>query len=109
MLKQMQRRRQKPRFSKANLYVRDLYTCQYCNTPYTKHNLTLDHVLPISKGGKTSWTNIVAACGPCNTRKSNRTHMKPVKPPYAPDYYELVDKRKQLEMNVAHHSWTAYI
>ena len=44
MLKDMQRRRQRPRFSKANLYVRDIYTCQYCNTPYTKTNLTLDHV-----------------------------------------------------------------
>ena len=109
MLKQMQRRRQKPRFSKANLYVRDLYTCQYCNTPYTKHNLTLDHVLPISKGGKTSWTNIVAACGPCNTRKGNKTHMKPVKSPYAPDYYDLVNKRKQLKMDVVHPSWKAYL
>jgi 5-methylcytosine-specific restriction endonuclease McrA len=109
MLKDMQRRRLRPRFSKIHLYVRDLYTCQYCNTPYTKHNLTLDHVVPISKGGKTSWTNIVAACGPCNSRKGNKTHMKPIKTPYAPDYYELVNKRKQLDMQIAHPSWEAYL
>jgi 5-methylcytosine-specific restriction endonuclease McrA len=108
-LKQMQRRRQKPRFSKNNLYVRDLYTCQYCNTPYTKSNLTLDHVVPISKGGKTRWTNIVAACGPCNSHKGNKTHMKPIRTPHAPDYYELVNKRKQLEMSIAHPSWSAYL
>ena len=55
MLKEMYRRRRQPRFSKQNLMIRDLYTCQYCLTPYTKANLTLDHVTPISKGGKTNW------------------------------------------------------
>ena len=109
MLKDMQRRRQKPRFSKANLYVRDVYTCQYCNTPYTKQNLTLDHVVPLSLGGKTSWANIVAACGPCNNRKGNKTNMKPVRQPYAPDYFDLVNKRKQLSMSIAHPSWNAYL
>ena len=48
MLKQMQRRRGRPRFSKTNLYIRDLYTCQYCKTPHTRKELTMDHVIPIS-------------------------------------------------------------
>lgn len=109
MLKEMYRRRRQPRFSKHNLYIRDLYTCQYCDTPYTKSNLTLDHVLPLSKGGKTSWENIVAACGPCNSRKGNKTNMKPRRTPYAPSYYDLVDKRKQLDMSIAHPSWSAYL
>ena len=109
MLRDYQRRRPKPRFSKQNLMIRDLYTCQYCNTPYTKSNLTLDHVKPISLGGKTNWENIVAACGPCNARKSNKTNIKPLKMPYAPDYYDLVNKRKQLDMHIAHPSWTAYL
>jgi len=109
MLKEMQRRRAKPRFSKVNLMIRDLYTCQYCNTPYTKHNLTLDHVVPIKLGGKTKWTNIVAACGPCNNRKGCGTTMKPKHTPYAPDYYDLVNKRKQLQLDVAHPSWKAYL
>jgi len=109
MLKEMQRRRSKPRFSKANVHIRDLYTCQYCATPYTKNNLTLDHVTPISKGGRTSWTNIVVACGPCNVRKGNKTHMRPIREPRAPDYYELVANRKKLDMHVAHPSWKEYL
>ena len=91
------------------MYVRDVYTCQYCNTPYTKANLTLDHVIPLSQGGKTSWTNIVAACGPCNNRKGSETRMKPIRQPYAPDYYDLVNRRKQLDMSIAHPSWSAYL
>jgi len=109
MLKEMQRRKSNPRFSKVNLYIRDVYTCQYCNTPYGKSNLTLDHVLPLSKGGKTSWENIVAACGPCNHSKGDKKHMKPIKVPYAPDYYDLVNKRKQLDMNIQHSSWSSYL
>jgi|TARA_B110000967_G_scaffold136561_1_gene139411 5-methylcytosine-specific restriction endonuclease McrA len=109
MLKEMQRRRTKPRFSKHNLMIRDLYTCQYCNTPYTKHNLTMDHVMPIKLGGKLRWDNIVAACGPCNNRKGSNTSMKPRRAPYAPDYWDLVAKRKQLQVDVAHPSWNAYL
>jgi 5-methylcytosine-specific restriction endonuclease McrA len=109
ILKDFMRRRRTPRFSKANVYIRDLYTCQYCKTPYTKSNLTLDHVMPISLGGKTNWTNIVAACGKCNSHKGNKLHMKPVCKPYMPDYYELVAKRKQLGFNVRHESWNAYL
>ena len=109
ILKEFMRRRRTPRFSKANLYIRDLYTCQYCNTPYTKANLTLDHVLPLSKGGKTNWLNIVAACRSCNSIKGNKTNIKPNKQPYQPDYYDLVNKRKQLGFDVRHESWLAYI
>ena len=89
----------------SEMCIRD----RYCNTPYTRHNLTLDHVVPISKGGRTNWTNIVVACGPCNVRKGDKMHMRPLREPRAPDYYELVANRKKLEMNVAHPSWTAYL
>ena len=109
MLKEFQRRRRKPRFGKTNLYIRDLYTCQYCNTPQIRNNLTLDHVIPLSKGGKTQWQNIVAACGPCNSLKGDKTIMKPIKQPYEPDYYQLVSNRKKLEMKIKHPSWQAYL
>lgn len=109
MLKEFQKRRRMPRFSKTNLYLRDLYTCQYCSTQFPRRLLTLDHVRPISMGGKTSWDNIVAACGPCNTRKGNKMNMRPVKAPYQPDYYELVNKRKQLDIDVRHDSWHNYL
>ena len=109
MLKQMQRRRGRPRFSKTNLYIRDLYTCQYCKTPHTRKELSMDHVIPLSLGGKTKWDNMVAACGPCNTLKGNKTRMKPKCTPYSPDYYDLVAKRKQLDMPIKHKAWRTYI
>lgn len=58
-------------FSKRNVFRRDNYTCQYCGSR-TKA-LTIDHVLPRSRGGDTAWENVVAACRPCNTIKGDRT------------------------------------
>jgi 5-methylcytosine-specific restriction endonuclease McrA len=65
-------------------------------------------VLPISKGGKTSWENIVSACGPCNSRKSDKL-IKPKKLPYQPTYYELANNRKQIEFDIRHPSWEAFL
>jgi 5-methylcytosine-specific restriction endonuclease McrA len=109
MLKDMMRRKRLPRFSKTNIYLRDLYTCQYCNISFPRSQLTLDHVRPLSLGGKTTWKNIVAACGSCNSTKGNSMKMKPRIQPYQPDYYELVSKRKQLEFEVKHDSWRTYL
>lgn len=61
------------RFCRENIYKRDRYTCQYCETHFPTKDLTLDHVIPVSKGGLKSWTNIVTACRDCNQRKGNRT------------------------------------
>lgn len=109
MMKEMMRRKRTPRFSKNNLYLRDLYTCQYCSTKYSRQDLTLDHVLPVSKGGKTRWDNIVAACKTCNSHKGNKSHMKPKTVPYQPTYYELVNKRKQLGVDLKHPAWSQFI
>lgn len=109
MLKDFMRRRRRPRFSKTNLYIRDLYTCQYCDNEFSRNNLTLDHVRPLSLGGKTRWDNIVAACQRCNSEKGNKMKMKPKRPPYEPDYYELVNKRKQLDFSIRHESWKQYL
>ncbi len=59
--------------SRRTVLARDLYTCQYCGTQPARNELTVDHVLPRSRGGGTSWDNVVAACGPCNRHKGNRT------------------------------------
>lgn len=109
MLKEFQRRRRLPRLSKTNLYLRDLYTCQYCSEQIPRNSLTVDHVIPISKGGRTTWTNCVAACNPCNGRKGNKTVMKPKSTPRQPTYYELVNNRKQLDFDIRHQSWKNYI
>ena len=109
MLKDMMRRRRTPRFSKTNLYIRDLYTCQYCLTQLPRKELTLDHVRPLSLGGKTNWENIVAACGPCNGKKGNKLYPLPKTTPYKPDYWELVAKRKQLENEIKNPIWKNYL
>lgn len=58
-------------FSKKNILRRDNFTCQYCGDQ--EYPLTVDHVIPKSRGGKTSWTNVVVACKPCNMKKGSRT------------------------------------
>ncbi len=67
------KRRGEVKFSRLNIYMRDNWTCQYCRQKMRTQELTFDHVLPRAQGGKTSWTNIVTACRPCNSRKDNRT------------------------------------
>ncbi len=59
--------------SRKNIYVRDGYMCQYCGGVFIARDLTLDHVVPRSKGGESSWENLVAACQPCNRKKNDRT------------------------------------
>lgn len=60
-------------YGKKNVFLRDGYTCQYCGCQPGTNNLTLDHVVPSSRGGKSCWTNVATACEPCNHRKANRT------------------------------------
>ncbi|MFZ9519938.1 MAG: HNH endonuclease [Silvanigrellaceae bacterium] len=67
------RRAHGPRFSRQNVYLRDGFRCQYCNCSGSLVNLTLDHLIPLARGGKTSWDNIVTACKTCNLRKGART------------------------------------
>jgi 5-methylcytosine-specific restriction endonuclease McrA len=61
------------RFSRLNIYARDLDTCQYCGRQLARIDLNLDHVVPRSQGGKTTWENVVCSCVPCNLKKGGRT------------------------------------
>ena len=109
MLKDMYRRRRNPRFSKYNVHLRDMFVCQYCNSKFSQKELTLDHVHPISKGGRTSWENIVSACNPCNSRKGNKINIRPNRMPYRPTYYELANNRKLIEFDLRHPSWSNWL
>ena len=60
------------RFSRFNVYARDRNTCQYCGKVLASSELTLDHVVPRSRGGASAWENLVACCHPCNHRKANQ-------------------------------------
>ena len=59
--------------SRKNILIRDHHTCQFCGRVLPASELTLDHVLPRSQGGKSTWENLVACCHPCNNRKGDRT------------------------------------
>lgn len=80
------------------LFARDRYTCQYCGRRRSelrgREFLTRDHVVPLSRGGKNTWDNVLTACSPCNNRKGNRlpeeAGMTPLSTPTEPNYVELV-------------------
>ena len=64
---------QSVRFNRKNLFARDEHTCQYCGRSQPAHKLSMDHVVPRSHGGPTTWENIVCCCLRCNSRKGGRT------------------------------------
>jgi 5-methylcytosine-specific restriction endonuclease McrA len=80
------------RLNRRNLFARDANRCQYCGRKFRTSELSIDHVLPRSRGGRTTWTNVVCACLQCNVRKGGRTpdeagmHLthKPVQPRFSP-------------------------
>jgi len=109
MLVEYQRPKFTVRFSKQNVFLRDSYHCQYCGVVVNRRTATLDHVLPISHGGKSTWENCTTACSDCNSRKGNNKKIKPKSVPSKPSYYQLVDKRKKLEWDLGHPSWRDYL
>jgi 5-methylcytosine-specific restriction endonuclease McrA len=80
------------KFSRKNIYLRDKSRCQYCGKRFRTEELNLDHVVPVSRGGKSTWENVVCSCIRCNIRKGNRTPdeaaltliSKPAKPKWHP-------------------------
>ena len=80
------------RFSRANVFARDDHTCQYCGERFAKGDLNLDHVVPRSHGGRSTWENVVTSCVDCNRRKGGRTpeqagfrlNKKPARPRWTP-------------------------
>jgi 5-methylcytosine-specific restriction endonuclease McrA len=87
--------------NQPNLFIRDKFTCQYCNRHRTELQngefLTRDHVHPRSLGGKDVWDNVVAACNKCNNKKADRllqdVGFKLQREPYIPSRYEIKSKK----------------
>ena len=98
-------------FSRANIYARDGYTCQYCAGKFPTQELTFDHVVPVSQGGRKDWDNIVTCCVSCNRRKGGRTpeeaRMRLVKPPRRPDSAPAI--RITIGLRHAPDSWRDYL
>jgi 5-methylcytosine-specific restriction endonuclease McrA len=99
------------RLSRQNIFLRDNHICQYCYSKFPEKKLTIDHVVPLSKGGRHEWTNVVTACSKCNNRKGDKSPEKanlrllatPEKPRWLPS------RELELEDNVLPMVWRPYL
>ena len=98
----------KVNFTRRNIYLRDGFKCQYCLKILSTEQLTIDHVIPKSIGGGTRWDNVVAACHRCNLRKGASIE-KPVKKPYEPNYWKMVELAKSLPLRIPDPQWQDYL
>jgi len=99
-----------PNFTRFNVFLRDKFMCQYCGS---NSELTFDHLLPRSKGGKTDWNNVVTACSSCNVQKGGRfydnSEMSLQQIPYQPSTEDLHRNGKNFPPNFLHKSWIDYL
>lgn len=108
-------------FSRKNIFLRDQYTCQYCNQTFDNKQLTYDHVIPKSKwdhnnGSPTIWTNIVTACVDCNRKKGNRTPKQanmplinlPIKPSKTSRYLPIAHHLRKIKDTIPM-EWALYL
>jgi len=97
-------------FTRFNLFLRDGFCCQYCGA---RGDLTFDHVVPRAAGGITSWTNVVAACSPCNLRKGSNSLRKSglqlQQPPRQPKAGHLRNMGRRFPPNLLHESWIDFL
>ena len=109
-LKEYVRQDRVPAFTRFNLFLRDGFACVYCGAT---DDLTFDHVVPRSRGGRTTWENIVTACAPCNLKKGGRplkeTGLHLSKGPRQPSIYELQAQGRRFPPNYLHESWMDWL
>ncbi|MGH7102036.1 MAG: HNH endonuclease [Acetobacteraceae bacterium] len=105
--------KRRPAFTRFNVFLRDGFTCQYCNLRHAAPDLTFDHVVPRSRGGRTVWDNVVTACGTCNLHKGSRLprecRMYPRETPRRPTTWELQDRGRAFPPNYLHESWRDFL
>ncbi len=103
----------RPAFTRFNVFLRDRFSCQYCGDRLPTPELTFDHVIPRSRGGRTNWQNVVTACSACNLRKGNRMPgscgMTPLERPVQPTTYQLQENGRAFPPNFLHESWRDYL
>ena len=99
--------------TRETLYYRDGGVCSYCGRELHGINeVTIDHVHPASMGGKKIWVNVVSACRSCNGRKGNKLPKGKWKPriqPFEPDYWQIVNSRKEYPITIKDSRWESYL
>jgi 5-methylcytosine-specific restriction endonuclease McrA len=108
MLKNYQKQPDFAKFSRRHMLIRDNFTCQYCNNKFTTEELTIDHVLPRAKNGKTSWTNCTTACRPCNTKKADNI-ISPINTPHQPSWHSINHNNKFFHLTVPDIGWQDFL
>lgn len=112
-LKEYVPQNRRPPFTRFNVFLRDRFTCQYCNFGFPTQDLTFDHVIPRSRGGRTNWTNIVTACTQCNLRKGNQMpkdcRMLPTLRPQMPTRWQLQQNGRLFPPGYLHESWRDFL
>ncbi len=112
-LKEFVQQSRRPAFTRFNVFLRDRFRCQYCADTFPTHELTFDHVVPRSRGGRTSWNNVVTACQTCNLLKGSRlpheVHMHPRRRPLQPTTHELQENGRAFPPNYLHQSWRDFL
>jgi 5-methylcytosine-specific restriction endonuclease McrA len=102
--------KQTVKFNRRNIFARDHNQCQYCGKKFPTSELSLDHVVPRSQGGRTTWENIVCACVACNVRKGGRTpkqaHMSLIRKPEKPRRSPLLNQKLTLSK---YRSWKTFL
>jgi 5-methylcytosine-specific restriction endonuclease McrA len=103
----------RPAFTRFNVFLRDSFLCQYCEHEFRAEDLTFDHVVPRSRGGRTTWTNVVTACQSCNLLKGNRllaeSGLNLRYPPEQPTTYILQRNGRAFPPNFLHESWRDFL
>jgi 5-methylcytosine-specific restriction endonuclease McrA len=103
----------RPAFTRFNVFLRDRFVCQYCGGPRPAPDLTFDHVVPRSRGGRTTWDNVVTACTDCNLRKGNKlpveSGLHPRRRPLEPSNHQLQENGRGFPPNFLHDSWRDYL
>jgi len=103
----------RPAFTRFNVFLRDRFACQYCGESLPTHDLTFDHVIPRSRGGRTTWDNVVTACSPCNLVKGNhmphQARMFPLVRPTEPTSFLLQEHGRAFPPNYLHESWRDFL
>jgi len=96
------------KFNRYNLFLRDLFVCQYCGDQFSIKELTIDHVVPRCRGGKTSWTNCVTSCKKCNSHKGSKL-INPISKPIQPSYFKLAKNKSHLDFPIKDEVWRDYL